>query len=212
MLVFKFSFGPLQTNAILLACSKTKKCVAIDSSPGSSSSVLNQIAKLELSLEKILLTHSHWDHFADAHILKEKTGVPLYVHELDAPNLITPGIDRIPLFSPIQPVTPDVFLQEGDAISVGELKLVVIHTPGHSPGGVCFYLPEQNILFSGDTLFKGTMGALHLPTAQPTQMWLSLSKLAKLPSCTRVVPGHGQDTSIGEESWLSRAKEMFSEN
>lgn len=210
MLVYKFSFGPLQTNAILFACQATKKCAVIDPSPGSAPSILAQIEELGLSIEKILLTHSHWDHFADAYVLKEKTRVPLYVHQKDAQNLIQPGSDKIPLFIPIHPVEPDGFLEDGQSFDLGLLKITVIHTPGHSPGGVCFYLSEQNILFSGDTLFRDTMGTLQLPTAEPSKMWISLAKLAKLPPETKVIPGHGEDTSIGEESWLSHAKQMFS--
>jgi hydroxyacylglutathione hydrolase len=202
MLVFKFACGPFHTNAILLVCDKKKKCVVIDPSAGSAPLLLGKIAELGLSLEKILLTHSHWDHFADAFELKEKTKVSLYVHSLDAANLTAPGSDRVPSPISIHPVEPDGFLTEGDVIFVGDLKIEVIHTPGHSPGCVCFYLPENHILFSGDTLFKGAMGALYLPTAQPSKMSLSLAKLAKLPSSTRVVPGHGADTSIGEEKWL----------
>jgi len=210
MFVYKFAFGPLQTNAILFGCQVTKKCAVIDPALGSTPAILDQIKTLDLSIEKILLTHSHWDHFADAYELKEKTHVPLYVHALDAPNLQAPGCDGLPLFFSIHPVQPDGFLEEGQSFSVGHLKIQVIHTPGHSPGGVCFYLADQNLLFSGDTLFRGTMGTLQLPTAEPSQMWNSLAKLAKLPPHTRVVPGHGEDTSIGQENWLSRAKQKFS--
>ncbi len=208
---FKFPFGPLETNAILLGCSETKKAALIDPSYGSISAVLDQVKEHDFKLEKILLTHSHWDHFADAFSLKNKTGAPIYVHPLDAKNIESPGTDGIPILVPIQPVKPDHFINEGDVIEVGELKLEVIHSPGHSPGGVCFYLPEQNLLISGDTLFAGSIGNLHLPTGNKDQMWKSLDKLSKLPPETVVVPGHGQETTIGNENWLSRAREIFSE-
>lgn len=211
MIIYKFPFGPLQTNAILFGCAKTKKAAVIDPSQGSAEAILKEAAKQGLSIEKILLTHSHWDHFADAHALKAKTHAEIYVHPLDAKNIEHPGSDGIPLFFPIHPVTPDHFLKEGDSIHVGNLKLDVIHSPGHSPGSVCFYLQEQKLLFSGDTLFQGSIGNLHLPTAQPMQMWNSLRKLAALPPETHVVPGHGGDTSIGKENWLSRAEEIFKE-
>jgi hydroxyacylglutathione hydrolase len=211
MLLFKFPFGPLETNAILLACDKTKKGAIIDPSLGSANSILKKAKDLGITIEKILLTHSHWDHFADAATLIQETGVPLYVHPLDARNAVNPGSDGIPLFVPIQPINPDYFLNEGDIVEVGHLKLEVIHTPGHSPGGVCFYIRSENLLISGDTLFKGSIGNLGLPTAQPQMMWNSLEKLSKLPPETRVIPGHGGDTTIGKESWLARAKEIFSE-
>lgn len=211
MFLYTFPFGPLETNAILIGCAQTKVGVAIDPSPGSTGAILGKASELGLKIEKILLTHSHWDHFADAHDLKKLTHAPLYVHFLDAKNIEHPGSDGIPLFFPIHPVSADHFLNEGDTIEAGKLKLEVIHSPGHSPGSVCFYLREQNLLISGDTLFQGSIGNLHLPTAQPDQMWNSLEKLSKLPPETRVVPGHGGETSIGRESWLSRAKQIFSE-
>jgi hydroxyacylglutathione hydrolase len=211
MFLYKFPFGPLETNAILIGCAKTKLGAVIDPAPGSMKAILQKADELGLHIEKILLTHSHWDHFADAHDLKAKTSAPLYVHFLDAKNIEHPGSDGIPLFFPIHSVQPDHFLNEGDKVEVGKLELEVIHSPGHSPGSVCFYLKDQNVLISGDTLFQGSIGNLHLPTAQPALMWLSLEKLSKLPPETRVVPGHGGETSIGKENWLSRAKEIFAE-
>ncbi len=211
MFIYKFPFGPLETNAILIGCNQTKAGAVIDPSLGSTGAILEKADELELKVEKILLTHSHWDHFADAHFLKEKTGAFVCVHFLDAKNIEYPGSDGIPLFFPIHPLIPDHFLNEGEQISVGKLHLEVIHSPGHSPGSVCFYLKEQNVLISGDTLFRGSIGNLHLPTAQAEKMWLSLEKLAKLPPETRVIPGHGEDTIIGQENWLLKAKEIFSE-
>lgn len=211
MFVYKFPFGPLQTNAILLGCASKKVGAIIDPSQGSAGPILAKAEELGLKIEKILLTHSHWDHFVDAHALKEKTGAPLYVHFLDAKNVEHPGSDGLPLFFPIHAVTVDHFLKEGQIIELGDLRIEVIHSPGHSPGGVCFYLKAQNLLISGDTLFQGSIGNLQLPTAAPNQMWASLEKLSKLPPETRVIPGHGGETTIGRENWLARASEIFSE-
>jgi hydroxyacylglutathione hydrolase len=102
-------------------------------------------------------------------------------------------------------------LTEGQIVTVGQLTLTVIHTPGHSPGGVCFYAKEEKVLISGDTLFRGTIGKLNSPTGQAERMWPSLKKLAALPPDVRVYPGHGEGTSIGEENWLARAEEIFNE-
>jgi hydroxyacylglutathione hydrolase len=211
MLLFKFPFGPIETNALLLVCNETKIAAAIDPSAGSAGPLLHKAKELNTPIQKILLTHSHWDHFADAHELKKKTHAPLYVHPLDANNVEDPGSDGIPLFVPIEGVKVDHFLQEGATLEVGKLKLEVIHTPGHSPGSVCFYLKEQKLLISGDTLFQGTMGRVDLPTGEPALMWKSLEKLSKLPPETRVVPGHGGETTIGKESWLTKAKQKFAE-
>ena len=210
MILYKFPFGPLETNAILLGCAKTKKAIVIDPAFQSTIPLLHYASESGLTIEKILLTHSHWDHFADAFALKQKISVPLFVHSLDAQNLERPGSDKIPLFFPIHPVTPDAFVKDGDIISVGEISFRVIHTPGHSPGSVCYYSEENQLLISGDSLFQGSIGNLSLPTAEPKLMWISLRKLEKLPKQTRVIPGHGEDTTIGEESWLPRAEEIFS--
>ena len=211
MFVQKFPSGPFDTNAILFACNETKKAAVIDPSSGSTDLILEIADEAGLKIEQILLTHSHWDHIADVHVLKEKTGAAVFVHPLDAANLKHPGTDGIPLFFPILGVEPDGFLEEGKIIQLGKLQIEVIHTPGHSPGSVCFYLRDQKTLFSGDTLFQGTIGNLHLPTGQPKDMWGSLRKLAALPRETRVIPGHGSDTVLSKEAWLSHAEEIFSE-
>lgn len=211
MYIYKFPFGPLETNALLIGCPQTKIGAVIDPSSGSCRSLIEKAEELGLKIEKILLTHSHWDHFGDAYALKSQTNASVFVHLLDAGNIEHPGSDGIPLFSPIQPLVPDHFLNEGETVRVGNLTLEVIHSPGHSPGSVCFYIKNENLLISGDTLFQGSIGTLHLPTARADQMWDSLAKLAKLPPETRVIPGHGGETTIGKENWLGRAKEIFSE-
>ncbi len=207
MFVRKFPSGPLETNAILFACEETRKAAVIDPSPDSTQAILQAAEQDGLTIELILLTHSHWDHIADVYLLKEKTGASVWVHALDAGNLRSPGQDGLPLVFPIQGVTPDGFLEEGKVVHVGKLQVEVIHTPGHSLGSVCFYIRAQKVLFSGDTLFRGTMGALHLPTGDPEKMWGSLRKLAALPPDTRVIPGHGKDTVLAKEIWL---REKFS--
>ena len=211
MILETFCFGPFQTNAILLGCSKTKRAALIDPGVGSAALLLEALQKKDLFLEKILLTHSHWDHIAGVAQLKRETGAEVYVHSADAKNLESPGSDHIPLFVAIEPASADHLLHGGEILELGELKIHVIHTPGHSPGGVCFYLPEQKVLFSGDTLFYGTIGNLSLPTGSAEEMWPSLQKLSALPSDTRVIPGHGKETQIGRESWLADAKKIFTE-
>lgn len=210
MILYKFPFGPLETNALLIGCSQTKKGAVIDPAMGSTQALRAQAAKLDLKIEAIFLTHSHWDHFVDAKQLKEETQAPLYVHPLDQKNVEEPGSDGLPLFFPIQGAKVDFLFHEGQILKVGRLEMQVIHTPGHSPGGVCFYLPQEKLLIAGDTLFRGTMGTLSLPTAEPELMWKSLEKLSHLPPETRVVSGHGPDTTIQAEAWLKNAKEKFS--
>lgn len=205
-----FPSGPFDTNAYVLNCPKTKIAAIIDPAPESSEKIIRYIEKNDLTPEKILLTHSHWDHIGDAApLLKHFGNIKTLIHKLDAPNLENPGADRLPCWIDIEGVTPDHFFNEGDKIELGSLLLEVIHTPGHTPGGVCFYLPHEKMLISGDTLFKGTIGNLSFPTSNANLMWQSLKKLAKMPAETKVFPGHGPSTTIGAETWLEHAEQVF---
>ena len=203
-----FPSGPFETNAYLLTCLETSKGMFIDPSPGSFEPLIKASGSVEI--EGILLTHSHWDHIGDLKRLKMMFDVPVYVHKNDRENVVHPGSDGLPLMIPVEGVEVDFTLKEGQTISVGHLELKVIETPGHTPGGVCFYLEKEKILFAGDTLFKGSIGNLSLPTADRSAMWKSLEKLEKLPFDTVVFSGHGPSTTIGDENWLPNAREIFS--
>lgn len=207
-----FPSGPFDTNAYVISCPTTLEAVIIDPAPKSASSIIDYISQFHLKPSKILLTHSHWDHIGDVAEIKQKYHIPLYMHELDASNMEFPGSDGLPCWINIEGVKPEHLVKEGDIIPVGQLEFKVIETPGHTPGGICFYSKENNVLISGDTLFKGTIGNISFPTARPYLMWKSLSKLASLPSETRVFPGHGPHTTIGAEHWLARAEEMFGDD
>ncbi len=200
-----FPCGPFQTNAILLGCSQTKKAVLIDAPFGCCAHFLEVLEKNGLQAEKILLTHSHWDHIAEVALLKKELHIPVYIHAADAQNLQKPGSDGLPLLYSIEGASADGFLSDGEKITVGTLELTVMHTPGHSPGCVCFYLEKQKVLISGDTLFCGTHGNLSFPSSQPELMAHSLKKLAALPPDTQVFPGHGRSTTIGAEEWIRRS-------
>jgi len=171
----------------------------VDPAQGSYEAVHRFLKKEPLTLECVLCTHSHWDHIVDASLFKKKDCLPVYVHSEDAGNLQTPGSDGLPLFFPIEGVAPDGYLEEGGKMDIGDLSLTVIHTPGHSPGAVCFYLGKEKILISGDTLFQGAIGNLSFPTSRPDLMEASLKRLAALPKETKVYPGHGEPTTIAKE-------------
>lgn len=207
-IIYPFPSGPLLTNAYVVACPTTYRAAIVDPSQGSAEVVKKFIADKKLQPKMILITHSHWDHIVDAAELQQHFQIPVYVHALDAPNLQYPGSDRLGRHK-ITPVTPEGYLNDGDKITIGDLQFEVIHTPGHSPGGVCLYCPKHHLLLSGDTLFKGTMGRIDLPTGQPNLMWESLKKLAKLPAETQVYPGHGPSTTIGAEKWLTDPESVF---
>ena len=202
MLLEVFPSGPFDTNALLLGCKTSKKAAIIDTPLGCADTMKNRIDELSLQVEMVLFTHSHWDHIADAAKIKRLFDAPLYIHEKDKENLMHPGSDGLPLFFSIEGVRPDGYLTDGQEIVLGELTMRVLHTPGHTPGGICLYLAEQGVLLSGDTLFAGTCGNISFPTAEPEKMWQSLKKLASLPGKTKVYPGHGPTTTIAEEPWI----------
>jgi glyoxylase-like metal-dependent hydrolase (beta-lactamase superfamily II) len=199
MLTFTFPAGPLQTNAVLVGCPYTHVAAVIDLPLGCVGPISQLAEKQKLKIEKILFTHSHWDHIADAAEAKRIWKVPFWIHGEDAKNLEEPGSDGLPLMIPIEGVKADHFLKEGDLVEVGKLKFKVIHTPGHTPGCICFWEESEKVVISGDTLFKGAIGNLHLPTSRPHVMRGSLKKLAALPKETRVIAGHGKETTIGAE-------------
>lgn len=203
MFIQVFSSGPLSTNAYVVACAATREAAIVDPAPDSSLDIENYIALQHLKPKMILLTHSHWDHIADAGKLKGRYAIPVYVHPLDVPNLQQPGADGLPSWLDIAAVVPDFLLDEGAQVPLGKLLFRVIHTPGHSVGSVCFYEQQHGLLFSGDTLFKGTYGNISFPTSKPALMGSSLKKLAELPSETRVFPGHGPETTVANEGpWI----------
>ncbi len=205
-----FPAGPAATNAILCACTRTKQAALFDPAHGSGVLIIKHLSDKAYALNGIYLTHSHWDHIADIFALREKfPHVPVFVHKADAGNLQEPGSDGLPCPLTIPPIEPTGYLEEGSEFDLGDVRWHVMHTPGHTPGGVCFYAKEEGVLISGDTLFKGSIGNLSFPTAQPERMWPSLKRLAQLPSNTRVIPGHGEETTIGQEAWLERAEQKF---
>jgi hydroxyacylglutathione hydrolase len=199
MILEVFPSGPIETNGYLLGCSESGVAAVIDAPFDSFEPITKRAKKLGLKITHLLLTHSHWDHIGQASDFKEKLGCLVWIHEADAPNLINPGADRLPLYGEQKGVVPDRFLVDGEEFHIGSLKVKVIHTPGHTPGCICFYIASEKTVLSGDTLFCGGIGRLDLPTGQPKLMRASLEKLFLLPPDTQVYPGHGEPTTIESE-------------
>ena len=186
--------GPLDVNTYVVGVADGDTCLVID--PGAEPEKV-AAAVGDRKVSAVLLTHGHFDHMLFAgHWLN--LGAKLYVHELDAPALRSPSLNLSQVVNQ-QLVLPaaDVMLHEGDVVQEAGVELRVLHTPGHTPGGVCYQ--SGKTLFSGDTLFYGSYGRLDLPGGDPQEMIASLTRLINLDGDTVAYPGHGMKTKIAWE-------------
>jgi glyoxylase-like metal-dependent hydrolase (beta-lactamase superfamily II) len=198
--------GPVGTNVHILADDRTREAIAIDTATPSLAWIAEELATRDWTLKLIVSTHGHWDHIGDNAAIAEHTGAHIAVHPLDAHRLTDPQ----PLFAPfaIPPSVPAVELQEGGEIHFGEIRLRVLHTPGHTEGSVCLYDADYGSLFSGDTLFAGSWGRTDFPGGNPEAMVASLARLTGLEDQVRVFPGHGAATTIGRErAWMELVRD-----
>lgn len=160
------------------------------------------IATHSLSVRYILLTHAHVDHTFGIDILKEKYHAPVLAHKADLPLGQMRGQQAEMFHLPMKlgPVEIDRFISAGTTLNLGNERIEVIETPGHSPGGVCYYVPESSFILTGDTLFQGSIGRTDLPGGNHNTLLRSISTgLFNLPDNTVVYPGHGPATTIGKE-------------
>ncbi len=168
MHIYSLPSGPFETNCYVVDCSDNKAIIIDPLSRFIFQNLISLLAKHVLTPIAILLTHSHWDHIADVSKIKnEFPDAPIYIHPRDKDNLIAPGSDGLPCWIYIEGVNPDHLLHENEKIIFNHLECQVIETPGHTPGGVCFYFPNEHVIFTGDTLFQGTIGNLSFVTARP---------------------------------------------
>ncbi|MEN2986494.1 MAG: MBL fold metallo-hydrolase [Thermodesulfovibrionaceae bacterium] len=199
MKIKKFEVGPLFVNCYIVYDENTKQAVVID--PGDEPDLIVDFIKEEnLSVKYIICTHGHFDHIGSVKELKEETGAKIALHEKDLEVYRNStyvakeffGIDIEP-----QP-EPEILLKDGEVIEVSNFQLKILHTPGHSPGSISIYC--NNYLFTGDTLFAGSVGRTDLIGGSIEKLLSSLKKIAELPPKTVVFPGHGPNTKIEIET------------
>jgi glyoxylase-like metal-dependent hydrolase (beta-lactamase superfamily II) len=202
MMVQMFTIGKFFTNCYVVACEKTREAIIID--PGFDNRIdaekIFEFTKVNaLTLRLIVNTHGHPDHTCGNNLVKKIFNVPILIHECDAGMLGEIGKRNAEFFG-LESFSPpaDMLLHDGDTIKFGRITLKVLQTPGHSPGGIS--LLGQKEVFTGDTLFAGSIGRTDFPESSDHDMMISLrKKLATLPDYFIVYPGHGPATTIGEE-------------
>ena len=202
---------PPYDNGAYLVHDERREAIVIDPSMGEAE-VLTAAKEEGLRVIEILNTHGHPDHIYGNAAVKEATRARLAIHRLDAYRLdprerpsVSPESRALigDLLDDVPHASADDLIDEGPLRYVADIAIEALHTPGHTEGSTCFYVPAENVLFSGDVLFRGNVGRVDLPGGDARAMEMSLARVAALPPATVVYPGHGPQTSIGAElRWL----------
>ncbi|HEX8711415.1 MAG TPA: MBL fold metallo-hydrolase [Terracidiphilus sp.] len=200
MILETFPVGPLACNCTILGDEEAGEAIVID--PGDEvSRIRRRLSDHGLALKQILITHAHIDHVGGALKLKRLTGAPIFLNQDDLPllKMMPVQADWLGVDTP-ETAPPDEPLTEGLTVGLSRYPARVIHTPGHTQGSVCLHFAPMKMLIAGDTLFAGSIGRTDLPGGNYGQIIESIqTRLLPLPDDTRVLPGHGPETTIGEE-------------
>jgi hydroxyacylglutathione hydrolase len=195
-----FPVGPLQCNCTVLGDETSGEAMVVD--PGDNiPQILAVLARHKLTLRQIVVTHGHIDHVGGAVQLKRATGALILMNQKDMPQLKWMDVQagwlgiRAPEVAP-----PDASAEDGTTAGIAGHEARILHTPGHTQGSICLHFADENLLLAGDTLFAGSIGRTDLPGGDSHQIIRSLhDRLLTLPDATRVIPGHGPQTTIGDE-------------
>lgn len=206
-MILRLPVGLLESNTYVVYDAASRRALIVDPG-GEAAPLLALIAEHSLEVEAVLNTHGHFDHSAANARLCTALGVPLGLHPADA-SLLSEGGGATWFEIPYEASPrPTLWLEDGQVLKVGNLTVQVIHTPGHTPGSVCLYIPEDEALITGDTLFAGSVGRTDFPGGSARDLTASLKKLIQLPRSTRIYPGHGEESTLAEECrfnpWLRR--------
>ncbi|MGQ9819955.1 MAG: MBL fold metallo-hydrolase [Candidatus Kapaibacteriales bacterium] len=193
--------GILETNCYLITSPESRTAILIDAPPESAEMVSQELKKRDLSLESILLTHTHWDHTADAEPIKKATKAMLYVSKLDYYRIQEPMKHTLmPLYFEIKPVEADYLISKEELLTFGSIELLATPTPGHTEGGLTFVFKSRQCAFVGDTIFYRSVGRWDLPGGDEKTLLESIrNKIFALPDDFTLYPGHGITTTVGFE-------------
>lgn len=197
MIVKKITVGPLEENCYIVGDESSKQAIVID--PGDEPDrVLEIIESEHFTVTAIVCTHAHFDHIGAVGELKKSTGAQVLIHREDG-ELYERAKDQAAIwgFDFDETPKPDGYLDENDTVKVGNLTFTVLHTPGHSPGGICLY--GEGLVITGDTLFQGSVGRTDMHGGNAKKLQASFKRLLDLPEDTIVLSGHGPESTIGRE-------------
>lgn len=192
--------GVASTNAYLIADESTGQAVLFDAPDHTIAPLLAHARKKQWRIIGLWLTHGHFDHLAaHAELSRDFPEAKVLIHRLDEPKLQHP----MAMFSMpglvIPPRNADAYVEDGQKLRIGTIDLEVIHTPGHSPGHVCYYFPQHSLLVGGDLIIMGAVGRTDLPDADPARLNRSIRRIMQLGDEVRLLPGHGKPSLLGEE-------------
>lgn len=200
LVVRRFVGGPLLTDCYALIVPDVG-AVLVDAPRDAWTAAIEAAESLGAQMLLAIATHGHWDHITDMARVRE-AGIPIAGHRADADLFARPHDQGLTLPFLVDAVTIDRPLSEGDRLTIGEVELHILHTPGHTQGSICVWSPRDDLLFSGDTLLKGGAGHTAEPGASLPALAASVRRIAGLAEATVLYPGHGAPTTIGEEAWL----------
>ena len=202
MVIIMNTGGIAATNAFLIADDAARQAALFDAPDHTLEPLLNEAVRRGWDLVGLWLTHGHFDHFADHPAARQRfPNARILIHAADAPKAEHPELQtrlfNLPLVIP--PLKADGPVAEGQILRIGSLEVQVLHTPGHAPGHVCYYLPKEGVLIGGDLIIGGSIGRTDLPDSDYPQMEASLRRVMQLPPATRLLGGHGPASTLDKE-------------